>query len=211
MKITTGHHPEAVQLYKNILRVADERTAREIAHGLPLAYDGTAEERAAWVAHVIDALEKRFSPDIIKEIRLGCYCNENEVFGKCKSTGYLCADAALFASVRDWLKGLYEASGSMEEFVTKANAEKLGWYVENGELYTKFFECECPMLEAVGKLPTFTWCYCTAGYGKRLFEAVFGYPVDVEMIQSIRQGHEFCLMKVTRDKRGTTIHNPQSN
>ena len=196
---TTKRHPEAVQLYNNILRLADKQTAHDIAYGLPLAPDAPAEQRAAWVAYVIDALEKRFSPDVIKQIRLGCYCNENEAPTKCKSAGYLCADTELFTTVRDWLKGLYASSSSMEDFVAKANAQNLGWYVEGGELYTKFFECECPMLEAVGQLPTFTWCYCTAGYSKRLFEAVFGYPVDVEMIQSIRQGHEFCLMRITEN------------
>ena len=199
MTNATGRHPEAMQLYKNILRFADGQTAHDIAHGLPLVPDASAEQRAAWVLRVIGALEARFSPDVIKKIRLGCYCNEEEVPEKCKSTGYLCADRELFASVRDWLKGLYESSGSMEEFVSRANTQHLGWYVENGELYTKFFECECPMLENVGQLPSFTWCYCTAGYGKRLFEAVFGYPVELEIIHSIRQGHDFCLMKVTKD------------
>lgn len=191
-------HPEAAQLHKNILRFADGRTAREIAFGLPLAPDASARQRAAWVHRVIDALEARFDAATVRAIRLGCYCNADEAPEKGKSAGYLCADTELFAKVRDWLRGLYAASADLEEFVAKANTEKLGWYVENGELYTKFFECECPMLEAAGQLPTFTWCYCTAGYGKRLFEAVFGCPVEVEIIHSIRQGNEFCLMKVTR-------------
>ena len=197
---TTDIHPEAIQLYKKILSFADEETAREIVFGPPLAPAASPEERAAWVHRVIEALEARFDAATIKAIRLGCYCNEHEAPGKCKSAGYLCADTALFTKVRDWLRELYASSASLEEFVAKANTENLSWYVENGELYTKFFECECPMLEAVGQLPTFTWCYCTAGYRKRLFEAVFDCPVDVEIIHSIRQGNEFCLMKVTRER-----------
>lgn len=195
----TDNHPEAIQLYHNILKFADEQTAQEIAFGLPLAPDASPAQRAAWVVRAIEALERRFDAATIKAIRLGCYCNEHEAPGKCKSAGYLCADTELFAKVSGWLRGLYESSASLEEFVAGANKENLGWYVENGELYTKFFECECPMLEAVGKLSTFTWCWCTAGYTKRLFEAVFGYPVDLEIIHSIRQGNEFCLMKVTRN------------
>ena len=193
---TADTHPEAAQLYRNILRFADERTAREIAFGLPLVLGALPEQRAAWVHRVIDALEARFDAATIKDIRLGCYCNEVEAPEKCKNAGYLCADAELFTRVSDWLRGLHASSASLEEFVARANTANLGWYVENGELYTKFFECECPMLEAVGRLPTFTWCWCTAGYGKRLFEDVFGCPVDVEIMQSIRQGHEYCLMKV---------------
>ena len=191
-------HPEAIQLHRNILRFADEQTAQKIAFGLPLALDASPEERAAWVHRVIGALEAGFDAATIKNIRLGCYCNEDEAPAKCKSAGYLCADTELFNKVRDWLRGLYVSSANLEDFVAKANTENLGWYVENGELYTKFFECECPMLEAVEQLPTFTWCWCTAGHGKRLFDSVFGYPVDVDIIHSIRQGNEFCLMKITK-------------
>lgn len=45
------------------------------------------------------------------------------------------------------------SSSSVEDFVAKANAQNLGWHVQDGALYTKFFECECPMLEAVGATP----------------------------------------------------------
>lgn len=197
MKNLSDRHPETVQLYRNIKMFSDERTAYDIVFGLPLSPDASSDQRAAWVRRIIDGLEKRFDAATIKAIRLGCYCTEKEMPEKCKSTGYLCADAELFSRVRDGLQGLYESSANLEEFVARANTENLGWYVENDELYTKFFECECPMLEAVGQLPTFTWCYCTAGYGKQLFEGVFGCPVDLEIIHSIRQGNEFCLMKVT--------------
>lgn len=134
---TTETHPEAIQLYKNILRFAAEETAREIAFGLPLAPAASPEERAAWFHRVIDALEARFDAATIKAIRLGCYCNEDEAPGKCKSAGYLCADTALFTKVRDWLRELYASSASLEEFMEKANRENLGWFVANGELYTK--------------------------------------------------------------------------
>ena len=40
-----------------------------------------------------------------------------------------------------------------------------------------------------------TWCHCTAGYNKKLFEIVFEKPVYVEIVQSIRQGFDFCLFE----------------
>ena len=192
-----GRHPEAIQLYGNLLRFTDEQTADGIAYGLELPPDATPGQRAAWVYRIIAEMEKRFDAATIRSVRLDCYRNENEAPGKCSASGYPCADVKLFAKVSDWLRGLYVSSQNLEEFAEKANAENLGWYVAGGELYTKFFECECPMLEAVGRLPTHTWCYCTAGYGKRLFEEVFGRPVAIEILHSIRQGNDFCLMKVS--------------
>lgn len=191
-------HPEALQLYRSLSCYVDGSTAGAVAFGLELFPGASPEQRAAWVRRVIAELEERFDETTIKNIRLGCYCDELENPGKCAASGYPCAERALFDKVRDWLRGLYLESAGLEEFVARANTENLGWYVQEGALYTKFFECECPMLEAVGGLPSFTWCYCTAGYAKRLFEDVFGGPVDVEILQSIRQGHDFCLMKVSR-------------
>ena len=194
---TGAWHPEAVQLYRSLSCYVDGSTAGAVAFGLELAPNASPDQRAAWVRRVIAELEGRFDAETIKNVRLGCYCDETENPGKCTAGGYPCADRALFDKVRDWLRGQYLESSGLEDFADRANSGNLGWYVRGGELYTKFFECECPMLEAVGELPTFTWCYCTAGYGKRLFEGVFGCPVEVEILHSIRQGHDYCLMKVS--------------
>ena len=196
MKSSAERHPEALQLFKNILLHSDEHTARQIAYGLPLAPNATPGQRAAWVQRVIEALEERFDATTIKAIRLGYYCNDQEVSGKCTATGSPCADAELFGTDPDWLRESYLSSDSLGAVAETANTENLGRYVEDVQLYTKFMECECPMLEAVGQMPGFTWCYCTAGYGKRLFESVFGFAVDLEILHTIRQGNEFCLMKV---------------
>ena len=53
-----------------------------------------------------------------------------------------------------------------------------------------------PMLAGVDKLDTYTWCQCTTGYSKVLFEQAFGCEVDVELLKSIKVGDERCLMKI---------------
>ena len=58
------------------------------------------------------------------------------------------------------------------------------------------FTCECPMLEAARTSDSLTWCHCTAGYNKKLFEIIFERPVNVDVLQSIRQGFDFCLLKI---------------
>ena len=77
------------------------------------------------------------------------------------------------------------------------NENGAGWYIEGNQLYTKMFICECPMLEEAPLSQSLTWCHCTAGYSKKLFELVFETPVDVEILQSIRQGFDYCLVRVT--------------
>ncbi len=58
------------------------------------------------------------------------------------------------------------------------------------------------MLEGVEKLETSTWCQCTAGYSKTLFEKAFDCNADVELLKSIKMGDEVCLMKII-------LHNPK--
>ena len=77
------------------------------------------------------------------------------------------------------------------------NENGAGWFIKGNQLYTKMFSCECPMLEKAKNSNSLTWCHCTAGYNKKLFEIVFEKPVYVEIVQSIRQGFDFCLLRIT--------------
>ena len=80
--------------------------------------------------------------------------------------------------------------------VAVLNESGAGWYMEGKVLYTKMFVCECPMLEQGRIHQSLTWCHCTAGYSKALFEHIFERPVEVEVLQSIKQGFDYCLMRV---------------
>ena len=65
----------------------------------------------------------------------------------------------------------------------------------------RFGFCPCPMLAEVDRLETDTWCQCTTGYSKVLFETAFSCRADVELLKSIKMGNDVCLMKIT-------LHNP---
>jgi hypothetical protein len=52
------------------------------------------------------------------------------------------------------------------------------------------------MLAEVVKLDSITWCQCTTGYSKVLFEQAFGCPVDVTLLKSVKMGDDVCLMKI---------------
>jgi len=101
------------------------------------------------------------------------------------------------------VKELMEYSPSMEEWANtdKARAAGLSWM--NGALHLQFPFCPCPMVAEVDHLDTDTWCQCTTGYSKVLFEKAFGCGVHVELLKSIKMGDELCLMKITlQDNRG---------
>lgn len=176
-------HPEAVKLYKSIERFSNAQAAESIAFGVDLPLDPSKEQRAKWVSYISSKLEETFDDSMIKQIRQGCYCRDNGILDENKK----------------WLKELYSSSESIEQFVEKVNSYDAGWYIQEGYLFTKYFDCSCPLLEGIELLKTKTWCHCTSGFGKEVFDDVFGFAVDAEIIDSIKMGNEYCLIKISRE------------
>ncbi len=130
----------------------EENVSKEMTEAvmteLPLTINSTPKIRAEWVEKLCTVLEKRFDERTVKNIRQGCYCNEN---GKLEDTA-------------NSLRQLYlSLDQNLNRFVEAMNANGAGWFIENNQLYTKMFICPCPMLEAAEKSNSLTWCHCTAG------------------------------------------------
>lgn len=163
-------------LFEAVQNHCDAETAGEIVYGKGDC--AKAESNADWVNATMSRLEKRFDPKTTKQIRMDCQC------------GYGMDEKLAL------LNTLNAAASSMEEFAGSELAMAAGLFCENGELFLKFLFCPCPMLADVKRLETKTWCQCTTGYSKVLFEKAFGCPVDVELLKSIKAGDDICLMKI---------------
>lgn len=164
-------------LMEAVKKQSDEKTAGEIVYGKQKR--AKEETNADWVQSTMRRLENEFDRETVKQIRMNCQC------------GYEMEEKLTFVNE------LKASARCMEEFVGSDRAKEAGLFCENGELYLKFLFCPCPMLADVKRLETKTWCQCTAGYSKVLFEKVFGCPVDVELLKSVKSGDEICLMKIT--------------
>lgn len=146
----------------------------------PLDAAADDAEKAAWARAVVGLLRGALPEDEVREVRARCRCDEEGRLGEMKF----------------WLKGVWSESADLEDFVERMNALGAGWHLEGGRLYTKFLTCECYMLRQVETLPDRTWCYCTMGYTRTLFEHVFGRPMEAEVTKTIKTGHPFCLVAV---------------
>ena len=148
---------ELMRLKHSLEKHVSREVAESILKEIPLSINSTPDIRAEWVEKLSAVLEKRFDKETVKNIRQGCYCNEN---GRLE-------DAA------DSLKQLYlSLDEDLHRFVNALNENGAGWFIKDGQLYTKMFSCECPMLEKAKKSNSLTWCYCTAGYNKKLGSSV---------------------------------------
>ena len=163
-------------LYKAIESMSNEETAEKIVCRETEIIGEQGNEE--WVNSTMSRLEKQFDAATVKEIRMKCQC------------GYG-IDERL-----ELLKDLLASSSNLEEFADMQKAQEAGLFYRDGSLYLKFGFCPCPMLMDVKKLDTMTWCQCTAGYSKVLFEKAFGCQVEVELLKSIKAGDDICLMRI---------------
>lgn len=140
--------------------------------------ESSSEDNPTWVKNAMRRLEDNFDVASVKKIRMNCQC------------GYGMDEKY------NLVKELIESSSDWEEFANQEKARAAGLSYMNGELHLQFPFCPCPMLADVDRLDTDTWCQCTTGYSKVLFEKAFGCEVDVELLKSIKTGDDICLMKI---------------
>lgn len=163
-------------IFDAVKAASNNETATTIVYGEHKL--SSSEDNATWVKSTMNRLENHFDQAAVKQIRMNCQC------------GYAMDEK--FALVKE----LVESSSDLEEFASHDKAKAAGLSCINGELHLRFPFCPCPMLAEVDKLETNTWCQCTTGYSKVLFEKAFGCDVDVELLQSIKMGDAACLMKI---------------
>lgn len=166
-------------IYEAVKRESDEKTAKNIVYG----GNGSAiQDNTSWTKTTMSRLENRFDPETTKRIRMACQC------------GYGMDEKLEF------IESLIASSSNMEEFASSDKAKAAGLFYQDGVLYLQFYYCPCPMLTDVDRLETNTWCQCTTGYSKVLFEKAFCCEVDVELLKSIKMGDDICLMTIIPTK-----------
>jgi len=163
-------------IFSAIKAASNDETAREIVYGKHEL--SSSEDNATWVKSTMNRLENHFDRCAVKQIRMNCQC------------GYGMDEKY------ELVKELVESSTNLEEFANQDKAKAASLSYTNGELYLQFPFCPCPMLADVDKLDTDTWCQCTTGYSKVLFEKAFACEVVVELLKSIKMGDSVCLMKI---------------
>lgn len=134
-----------------------------------------------WANDVCEYLESNFSGDMIKNIRMGCSCSPSPKYTEA-------------------VKKLYMSAADMDDFCAKYNAEYDGKHSVWHEGATIFFSypcCYCDCVKRVGENISKTWCLCTLGYIKKLFDYVLDCDVNAELIESVKTGGSRCVMKLT--------------
>ena len=151
---------------------SDETIAKYIVNG-------EIEDNQTWVKNTMKRLENSFDLQTVRRIRMNCQC------------GYAMDEKLAL------VEELMASSSNLEEFANNEKAKSAGLSYNDNELHLLFPFCPCPMLAEVDRLESKTWCQCSTGYSKVLFEKAFKCKVDIELLKSVKAGDDICLMKIT--------------
>jgi len=130
----------------------------------------------------------------LDEVELG---TRKKIMELCGGT---CAEEALFGGGDlEIAKGIAEEAVGEEEIIARANREILWcgpWIRKGNTIQSTCAECGCPLVKNNVVDLTGTFCLCSRGWVKSIFETLLEKPVSVELEKSIGLGDEVCKFVV---------------
>lgn len=107
--------------------------------------------------------------------------------------GRQCQSQSLIKKARK----IHEKSENLNEFLDGFGEVYENLHREGDKVYIIYPKCYCPNVNKIpqGKLSA-TYCNCSRGWAKALFEGALGRPVEVIMEKSIINGDEQCKFHI---------------
>lgn len=132
-----------------------------------------------WIAWLVAALDEHVDEETKAKILEQC--------------GRQCQSGSFVKKARK----IYEESEDIDEFLVKFGQVYENLHREGDEVYIIYPKCYCPNVNKIpsGKLSA-TYCDCSRGWAKALFEGALGKPIDVIMEESIVNGNEQCKFRI---------------
>ncbi|MFB0502429.1 MAG: DUF6144 family protein [Candidatus Bathyarchaeia archaeon] len=133
-----------------------------------------------WICQLMTGLDEHVDKETIAKVLEQC--------------GRQCQSQSLIKKARS----IYEKSKNVDDFLDSFGKVYKHLHREGNSLYIVYPKCYCSIVNKIpsGKLSA-TYCKCSRGWAKALFEGALERPVEVTMEQSIKQGDKQCKFKIT--------------
>ena len=132
-----------------------------------------------WIATLMEGLDRNLDEGTIAKILEQC--------------GRQCQTQSFIKKARD----LYQKSKSIDEFLDRLAEVNKHLHREGDKVYLIYPKCYCSQVNKIpkGRLSG-TYCNCSRGWAKALFEGAIGKPVEVIMEKSIINGDDQCKFRI---------------
>ncbi len=132
-----------------------------------------------WLVTILDGLDKEVDEKSRERILEGC--------------GRACLPRSFIKKV----KRIQSATSSEEEFLQELMKHWKHLKNEDGQLYVVYDKCYCPMMKSYSGRLSHSFCNCSRGWIKELFESALQRSIDVDLEKSIKRGDEICRFRVS--------------
>jgi predicted hydrocarbon binding protein len=130
-----------------------------------------------WVKNLIDSID--------------AHLNEETKISLMESCGRACARGGAIRSAEACRGNLNKLLSTLERWIGKGNVQQ-----DDNVVHVVYTKCLCHLVAAgPPRLPD-TYCYCSRGWLKEMFETVVGKPVDVDLRKSIKRGAQQCSFTI---------------
>ena len=108
-----------------------------------------------------------------------------------ESCGRSCARSSAIKNAEQCRGDLPKFLSTFRSWVGKENVRQ-----EDGEIFLTYPKCLCSLQAEISAALAETYCYCSCGWLKTMFETVVGNPVEVELESSVKRGSDACRFVV---------------
>jgi len=107
--------------------------------------------------------------------------------------GRQCQSQTFIKKARD----IFQKSKNTTDFLDKISQAYKHLHVEGDKVYIEYPKCYCSQVSKIpkGKL-SWTYCDCSRGWAKALFEGALGKPIEVIKEKSIINGDNQCRFRI---------------
>ena len=132
-----------------------------------------------WITNLIDGLNENVDEKTIVKMLEQC--------------GRQCQSQSFIKKAKE----IYKKSKNADDFSEKLGRVYKHLHREGDRVYLMYPKCYCSQVNKIpkGKLSG-TYCNCSRGWAKALFEGAIGRPVEVIMEKSIINGDNQCKFRV---------------
>ena len=146
----------------------------------------TPASKASFIKRLMDQLLTKNSKRVAKKVMLECGYMMRDGVSRCINEHKIKRTKELFAKSKD-----------LKDFIERFNKHSGGKLAfEGNSIKATYSKCYCGSVSKTKEKIPLTYCYCGAGWYMRLFEEVLGKPVKVEVLQSIANGADECLLRI---------------
>jgi predicted ArsR family transcriptional regulator len=132
-----------------------------------------------WIISLIDGLDKHVDAETRTKILEQC--------------GRQCQSQSFIKKA----KAIYQKSKDINDFLDKLQQVYKHLHREGDKIYLIYPKCYCPQVNKIpkGKL-SWTYCNCSRGWAKALFEGALGRPVQILKKATILNGDKQCKFQI---------------